>query len=115
MKKYEQGIPAQTAFPYESGIKPQNNTVYESIILNKKLPKSEGMSLKEIKESGYLIKPDKIEEIIFEKREDLKKKQDKLYNKVKEFYKKNKSNKAAEEMFKEQELQMLKSGLLRLA
>lgn len=77
-----------------------------------------GLSLEEIKRSGYLINPDPVSERAVEESPDIKKRQYELLQKIKEGYrtKKNKKTKSLlEDMYKERELEMLKSGTLRVS
>jgi hypothetical protein len=70
-----------------------------------------GLSLQEIKKSGYLISPER------EASEDMKSKSYKYLQQLKDAYKKEKNpekKKVYEEMHKEHELELFKSGLLRM-
>jgi len=70
-----------------------------------------GLSLQEIKKSGYLVSPER------EASENEKKKAYEYLQKLKDVYRKEKNpetKKVYEEMHKEHELDLFKSGLLRM-
>lgn len=129
MKKYEQGIPAQKAPKYKSGIKPQSRESYKSTILKTKSPNPEGMSLQEIKESGYMINPEsgftqknEYGQYYYDRPENIesKKKQYKYIENLKKLFKNKKLKEMnldkdeINEMYKNQEREMLRQGLFQI-
>lgn len=79
---------------------------------------AKGLSLDEIKKSGYLINPDPVSEKVMENNPDIKAKQYEMLKLLKDAYRQRLYDQGVREdlgeMLKNQELEMLKSGLLRL-
>ena len=130
MKKYEQGIPAQKDIEYKSSIKPQSRKSYKSTILKRKSSNPEGMSLQEIKESGYMINPqsdftekDDYGRYYYDRPENIeaKKYQYEYVDRLKKLYKNKKLLKEmgldkneVNQMYKDAEMEMLKQGLFQI-
>jgi len=130
MKKYEQGIPAQKDIEYKSSIKPQNRKSYKSTILKRKSSNPEGMSLQEIKESGYMINPesdftqkDPYGLYYYDRPENIeaKKYQYEYVDRLKKLYKNKKLLKKidldkneVDQMYKDAEMEMLRQGLFQV-
>jgi hypothetical protein len=130
MKKYEQGIPAQKDIEYKSSIKPQSRKSYKSTILKRKSSDPEGMSLQEIKESGYMINPqsdftekDPYGQYYYDRLENVesKKYQYEYVDRLKKLYKNKKLLKEmgldkneVNQMYKDAEMEMLKQGLFQI-